>query len=174
MHRRIPLPLVLVISAALAPADLLAAKPKKESPSVNGKAVLWLDPGDIPSHNLYYGPDGEEDMPKLPVKFLEEDSAGISPKFEVRDQNGRKWKAKLGEEAQPETVATRLLWAVGYVTNENYFFPHLKVDDMPAQLREATSVKCAFKGIRGRGKKLATGIGRKILSRKRASSMVFG
>jgi hypothetical protein len=134
MHRRMSWPLVLVIAIALAPADLLAAKPKKESPSVNGKAVLWMDPGDIPSHNLYYGPGGKEDMPQLPVKFLEEDTVGVSPKFDVRDQAEKKWKAKLGEEAQPEIVATRLLWAVGYITNENYFFPQLKVEDMPKHL----------------------------------------
>src|SRR6266850_5588039 len=104
MHRRMFLPLGLVIAIALAPADLLAEKPKKESSSVSGKAVLWLDPGDIPSHNLYYGPGGKEDMPQPPVKFLAEDPLGISPKFDVRDQAGKKWKAKLGEEAQPEVV----------------------------------------------------------------------
>src|SRR6266480_2633269 len=119
MQRRLSLPLVLVIAIALAPADLLAAKAKKESSSTNGKGVLWLDPGDIPSHNLYYGPGGKEDMPQLPVRFLEEDTVGVSPKFDVRDQAGQKWTAKLGDEAQPETVATRLLWAVGYITNEN-------------------------------------------------------
>ena len=135
MRRRVSLLLVLVIAIALAPADLLAAKAKKQSPTTNGKAVLWLDPGDIPSHNLYYGPGGKEDMPQLPVKFLEEDTVGVSPKFDVRDQAGQKWKAKLGDEAQPETVATRLLWAIGYITNENYFFPHLKVEDLPSQLR---------------------------------------
>ena len=135
MHQRMFLPLVLMIAIALAPAELLAQKPKKESPNTNSKAVLWLDPGDIPSHNLYYGPGGKEDLPQFPVKFLEEDTAGTSPKFDVRDQAGKKWKAKLGEEAQPETVATRLLWAVGYITNENYFFPQLKVEDMPAPLR---------------------------------------
>src|SRR5947209_10083141 len=108
MHRRVSLLLVLVIATALAPADLLAAKVKKESPSTNGKAVLWLVPGDISSHNLYYGPGGKEDMPQLPLKFLEEDTVGVSPKFDVRDQAGQKWKAKLGDEAQPETVATRL------------------------------------------------------------------
>src|SRR2546423_11349352 len=134
MHRRMSLPLALVIAIALVPADLLAAKPKKESPSTNGKTVLWRDPGDIPSHNLYYGPGGKEGMPQLPVRFLEEDTAGVSPKFDVRDQAGKKWRAKLGEEAQPETVATRLLWSVGYITNENYSFPHLKVEDMPAHL----------------------------------------
>lgn len=182
MHRRMFLPLILMIAIALVPADLAAEKPTKESTSTNGKAVLWLDPGDIPSHNLYYGPGGKEDMPKLPVKFLEEDPLGASPKFDVRDQAEKKWKVKLGEEAQPETVAIRLLWAVGYITNENYLFPQLKVEDLPPHLsrgqnfvaKGGTSVKFAFKGIRARERKSVPGVGKKILSKKRGSSMAFG
>lgn len=60
---------------------------------------------------------------------------GTSPKFDARDSDGKKWKAKLGLEAKPETVASRLLWAVGYGANENYFFPDLHVNNMPPQLR---------------------------------------
>ena len=136
MRRHLSLPLILGIAVALAPIDLLAKKNKKdESSDAKGTAVLWQDPGDIPSHNLYFGPGGKEDMPQLPVKFVEEDTAGVSPKFDVRDQAGKKWRAKLGEEAQPEIVATRLLWAVGYITNENYLFPHLIVEGLPAHLR---------------------------------------
>ncbi len=136
MRRHVSLPLILGIAVVVAPIDLLAKKNKKdESSGAKGTAVLWSDPGDIPSHNLYYGPGGKRDMPQLPVKFVEEDTGGVSPKFDVRDQAGKKWRAKLGEEAQPEIVATRLLWAVGYITNENYLFPHLIVEGLPAHLR---------------------------------------
>ncbi len=41
---------------------------------------------------------------------------------------------KLGIEARPETVASRLVWAVGYFTNEDYVLPELKVGMMPAHL----------------------------------------
>ena len=34
-----------------------------------------------------------------------------------------KWRVKLGVEARPETVASRLVWAVGYYANEDYFLP---------------------------------------------------
>jgi hypothetical protein len=97
--------------------------------------ILWTDPGDIRSRNLYYGPGGTESEPKLPVKFLKEDLSGTSPKFDLVDARGHKWKAKVGDEAQPETAATRLLWAVGYFSNENYFFPDLYVRDMPPRLK---------------------------------------
>ena len=72
--------------------------------------------------------------PQLPVKFLKEDKHGQNSKFDVEDANGTKWKAKLGIEAQPEVVATRLLWAIGYFTNENYFVPNLEVNELPAHL----------------------------------------
>jgi len=96
--------------------------------------VLWRDPGNIKSRDLYYGPGGQKDEPQRPTRFLEEDPEGNSPKFVVEDAAGKKWKAKLGLEAQPEPVANRLLWAIGYNTNENYFLPKLKVENLPSRL----------------------------------------
>jgi hypothetical protein len=98
------------------------------------KPVLWSDPGDIRSRDLFYGPGGKEHHPKLPLSFVEEEKHGASPKFDVRDADDKKWKAKVGPEARPETVATRLLWAVGYKTNENYVVPELKVEGLPKRL----------------------------------------
>jgi hypothetical protein len=59
---------------------------------------------------------------------------GTSPKFVVHDENGVKWKVKMGHEARPETVASRLVWAVGYSTNEDYFLPEFHVEGMPGHL----------------------------------------
>ena len=101
---------------------------------VDKNIILWTDPGDIKSRNLFYGPGGQEDQPKLPVTFLKEDAKGHNPKFDVRDAAGKKWKAKVDIEAHTETVASRLLWAVGYLANENYFFPTLKVEGLPPRL----------------------------------------
>jgi hypothetical protein len=98
-------------------------------------AVLWRSPDDIKSRNLFYGPGGEKDAPHTLYTFQEEDMKGTSPKFIVRDENGVKWKVKMGHEARPETVAARLVWAVGYSTNEDYFLPELHVAGMPEHLR---------------------------------------
>jgi hypothetical protein len=65
---------------------------------------------------------------------------GTNPKFDVRDENGVKWRVKLGAEARPETVASRLVWAVGYSTNEDYFLPELRVENMPAHLRRGQNL----------------------------------
>ncbi|HXU15862.1 MAG TPA: hypothetical protein VN708_12100 [Terriglobales bacterium] len=98
-------------------------------------AVLWSDPGNIGSKNLFWGAGGEERQPKLPVEFEKEERGGTSPKFEVRDAAGKKWGVKMGLEPRPETAASRLMWAVGYLANETYFYPLLPVANMPATLR---------------------------------------
>ena len=51
-----------------------------------------------------------------------------------RDADGVKWKLKLGEEARPETAASRLVWAAGYFADEEYFLPDLVLKNMPANL----------------------------------------
>jgi len=103
-----------------------------------------------------------------PLTFVKEDDAGTSPKFEVKDADGTKWKAKLGPEAQPETVATRLMWAVGFITNENYFMSDTKVADLPHLKRGQEFVvgdEVKASGYRGKPKarKWVTGVGAVIL-----------
>jgi hypothetical protein len=105
-----------------------------------GNAVLWVDPGDIRTRNLYWGPGGKEHQPQLPLEFLEEDAHGTSPKFDVKDAAGKKWNAKLGLESKPEIVAARLMWAVGYVANENYHFTQVHVNNMAAVLKRGQSL----------------------------------
>ncbi len=72
--------------------------------------------------------------------FEKEDMAGSNPKFDVVDQDGIKWRVKMGDEARPETVASRLVWAVGYFANEDYFMPILHVQNMPHLHRGANLV----------------------------------
>ncbi|HET9181139.1 MAG TPA: hypothetical protein VFP59_03320 [Candidatus Angelobacter sp.] len=69
------------------------------------------------------------------MKFLTEDSHGQNSKLYLEDAHGEKWTAKLGVESQPETVASRLLWAVGYFANDDYYFDQLQVDGLPAHLK---------------------------------------
>jgi hypothetical protein len=102
--------------------------------SGTGAAMLWRDPADIAMRDLLHGPGGAAHQPRGPYTFLKEDLNGTNPKFTVRDSDGVKWKVKLGVEARPETVATRLIWAVGYSANEDYFLPDLQVSNMPPHL----------------------------------------
>jgi hypothetical protein len=107
-------------------------------------AVLWKDPGNIRARNLFWGIGGEKNQPQLPVEFISDEKHGSSPKFDVHDAEGKKWTAKIGLEAKPETAASRLLWAIGYGANENYFFNDLQVANMPATIRKG-------RGFLGRG-----------------------
>jgi len=93
-------------------------------------ALLWRQPEDISSLDMLNGKGGKVNCPKGPFTFLKEKMSGTSPKFVVRDSSGSKWKVKLGPEARPETAATRLVWAVGYFTDEDYFLPEITVHGM--------------------------------------------
>lgn len=108
--------------------------------AANQAAGLWHDPTDIASRNLYYGPGGKEHEPHGVFIFIKEDLDGTNPKFVARDQDGVKWKVKLGAEARPETVASRLAWAVGYFANEDYFLADLRVGDMPPRLHRGQNL----------------------------------
>ena len=104
---------------------------KKEAPP-EGTPVLWQEPTDIAARNLLLGPGGDGMKPDLSqVVWEETEDGGYSVKWRVRDGSGKKWVAKVGNEAQPETAATRLVWAVGYPTEVTYLFPCVKIVNAP-------------------------------------------
>ncbi len=127
--------ILMVLSASSAAKH--ASKPHESANVVsrNAPAVLWRNPTDISARDLFYGPGGKEHAPHTTFTFLKEDLNGTNPKFDVRDENGVKWRVKLGVEARPETVASRLVWAVGYYANEDYFLADLRVENMPRLTR---------------------------------------
>jgi hypothetical protein len=95
--------------------------------------MLWADPVDLNNRNLFYGPGGMvHEPPAGDFTFLKEDLEGSKPKYDVIDTNGVTWRIKLGTEARPETAATRLVWAAGYVADEDYFVGKIHVVGMPA------------------------------------------
>jgi hypothetical protein len=99
---------------------------KEEAPG--GTSVLWQEPVDIASRDLFLGPGGEAMQPDLrSITFLKEEKGGYSTKYRVKDGSGREWVVKIGKEAQSETAAVRLLWAVGYYTEINYLAPRVTI-----------------------------------------------
>lgn len=121
-------------TGAIAQDRFTAEAAKVETPST-ARPVLWREPADIESRNLLYGAGGEQGAPHPPFTFEKEDMEGTNPKFDVRDQSGVKWKVKLGAEARPETVAARLLWAIGYYTTDDYTLADFRVQGMPSHLK---------------------------------------
>ncbi len=107
-----------------------STKPEAKPALGAGSAVMWREPTDIASRDLFYGPGSKDRLPHGKLKFIKEDTKGVNPKFNVVDEDGTKWGVKFGNEAKPETAATRLVWAVGYFTNEDYYLADLAVGQL--------------------------------------------
>ena len=120
--------LLLIFSSAA----FAQGKRKEKKVVPRGRPVLWRNPGNIRDRDLFLGPGGAEMRPDTStITFIKEEKGGYSPKFRVRDRAGREWMAKLGKEAQSETAAIRLLWAIGYSTEINYLVPCVHINGAP-------------------------------------------
>ena len=98
-------------------------------------AVLWRDRGDVALLNVLDGPGVKARAPGGSFTFIEESKGGTAAKFVVQDENGVKWKVKLGPEAKPETAAARLLWATGYYADEDYYRAQIRVQGLKSLSR---------------------------------------
>ena len=122
---------ILTIISVVSLDVFSTAKSKKKKRQHGQKAaVLWRDPGNIRNRDLYYGPGSKELAPAPPFRFVKEVKEGGMPKFDVEDARGVKWRVKLGPEAQSETVASRLIWAVGYNAEESYYFDRANISGL--------------------------------------------
>ncbi len=107
--------------------QVLAYEGRGETSIADAKPVLW-EKVDIAQRDLYLGPGGAEMKPDTSeITFVVEEKGGSSKKFRIKDAAGRVWIAKLGNEAQSETAAVRLLWGLGYKTEINYLLPSLSI-----------------------------------------------
>ena len=122
--------LLLVLCTSIAVSAQKFRKGKTPG-AKNLPAVLWRDPGNVSTLDVFHGPGGKDHAPGSTYTFLKEDVGGSNPKFEIEDEKGVTWKIKLGNEAQAETAATRLLWAAGYFADEDYYVPELRVQGLP-------------------------------------------
>jgi hypothetical protein len=122
-------PILLLFSIiCLTSINIGLAKQKNKKELLTGTAVLWRKPADISRKDLFLGPGGAGMRPDLRrLTFIKEEKGGYSKKYRVRDASGREWVAKIGKEAQSETSAVRLLWAVGYESEVNYLVPVVKI-----------------------------------------------
>jgi hypothetical protein len=120
------LALVLLLTSAF--PGQAQDKKKKEKKVYKGPAIMWRAPHDLESRNLIDGAGGVNMKPDLSrITFIEQKTEGWSTKYRVRDGKNNEWIAKLSKEAQPETAANRLLWAIGYETEISYLIPELEI-----------------------------------------------
>ena len=114
--------LLLALSSLSHSTSTFADNEDKKEPT--GTPVMWVEPTDIATRDLFHGLGGKEMMPDLSqITFIREETIGYSTKYRVRDGRGRIWVAKVDKEAQSDTAANRLLWAVGYHTEIAYLVP---------------------------------------------------
>jgi hypothetical protein len=126
--------IITVLLLCIASAGFAQNTTRKKEPAPQGAKVLWREPADIELRDLFNGPGGDSMKPNLSrVTFIRDQAGGgYSINYRVRDGSGKIWVAKLRSEAQPETAAVRLVWAVGYMTEINYLAPCVKIEGAPA------------------------------------------
>ncbi|HEX8736360.1 MAG TPA: hypothetical protein VF721_13615 [Pyrinomonadaceae bacterium] len=109
------------------PARQTQKQQKQPKQAPEGKPIMW-ERVNIGRRDLFYGPGGRDMQPDLSrITFIKEETNGHNKKYRIKDGSGRTWVAKLGREAQPETAAVRLMWALGYKTEINYLVPTLTI-----------------------------------------------
>jgi len=123
MTRRFTLlTLWVCLFTAAAAASITAQQPAQSKPV----PILWKDPGNIAALDLFWGSGGSDKAPKPPFTFVSEDTGGTNPKVIVTDSQGRKWSVKFRsseskDEVHSEVAASRLLWALGFMVEDDYF-----------------------------------------------------
>jgi hypothetical protein len=123
---RARLSIAMAIAAALFTSDCARTLPRPSQQSVSGTLEqLWRMPSDLETRDLFHGPGGPELMPDASTyAFVARKTSGTNPGYDVRDPMGRLWSVKLGEEAQSEVTASRILWAVGFHQPPTYYVEH--------------------------------------------------
>lgn len=103
---------------------------QREEPNTAGQPFLWEEPSDVEQRDLLYGPGGPRGAPDAAGKFtfIRRSTSGTQKKIIVKDDRGREWTVKFGPEAKPETTAARIVWAVGYHVDQDYFVERARIE----------------------------------------------
>jgi hypothetical protein len=115
----VPLAVVTLCNGCVRPA----VRPTGSgAPTASELAQLWVDPQGA-ERNLFDGVGGRRGKPQAERRYevLERDTGGYSITYRVKDERGDEWNVKIGPEAQPEVVASRIVWALGYHQVASYF-----------------------------------------------------
>lgn len=123
----------VVTAASCAGVGVPATKTAPPSPG----ASMWVEPTDLASRNLVYGPWGKDNAPDPDgvYKLVVRKHAGVNLGMTVEDAQGREWSVKqpfpggLDPEGRVEVVLSRLLSAIGYHQPAVYYLPAFKLKD---------------------------------------------
>lgn len=103
------------------------SKKKNAEKAEKAEPVIW-EPVNVKKRNLLLGPGGSSIKPDLSlITLIKKEEGGSNLKYRIKDGSSRVWVAKIGKEAQSETAAVRLIWALGYKSEINYLVPELTI-----------------------------------------------
>jgi hypothetical protein len=119
---------LLLLCIVPAAPDRTAAGSAADAPRLG---QLWSEPGNLERADLTAGSLGRAAAPDPgdTFTFIKTKTRGTSPGLKVRDPRGRTWHVKQGREAQPETVVSHVLSAIGYRQPPVYFLPSFTIAD---------------------------------------------
>jgi hypothetical protein len=116
--------LIVVAWGTSSCAPVVQANHRQDRPAARAPMLqLWRNPTDLAQRDLRWGPGRAASAPLANAVYtvVKRDATGYSPGYDVVGPDKRKWSIKVGKEAQPEIVLSRILWALGYYQPETYF-----------------------------------------------------
>lgn len=128
----------LIVAISIAAAGCAGVGvPRASTAPKPASASMWVEPTNLPSRDLFYGPWGKENAPDPNGVFtlVELKHSGVNLGMTVKDAKGREWSVKqpypggLDSEAPVEVALSRLLSAVGYHQPPIYYLPAFTLED---------------------------------------------
>lgn len=124
-HLACRLGLIVVVFGTCSCAPVVQANHRQDRPSTTRAPMLelWKNPGDLAQRDLRWGAGRPANAPSATAVYtvIKRDDTGYSRGYDVVGPDKRKWSIKVGKEAQPEIVLSRILWALGYYQPETYY-----------------------------------------------------
>lgn len=160
MNRLTMTGVAVVLAVASVTACAKAKRPALQPSAAVPGAVLWVEPTDIATRDLFHGPWGPENAPDPADTYtlVEQKRSGVNPGMTVRDRQGREWSVKtpypggLDSEAPVEVVVSRLLSAVGYPQPPVYHLPAFRLkDDFGSRVVEGGRFRLKHGELAGEG-----------------------
>jgi len=152
--------LVVALSVASAAACAKAKRPALQPSAPVAGAVMWVEPTDLATRDLFYGPWGKANAPDPADTFtlVESKHSGVNMGMTVMDSRAREWSVKtpypggLDSEAPVEVTLSRLLSAVGYPQPPVYHVPAFRLkDDFGTRVMQGGRFRLKEKSLKDQG-----------------------
>lgn len=129
--------IALVAAVTIGASCAGVGRPQVQNTPPPAGTVMWLEPTDLATRDLYNGPFGAAHAPdpKDVYELIELKHTGVNLGMTVKDSKGREWSVKqpfpgnLDSEAPIEVVVSRLLSGIGYRQPPVYHLPAFTLKD---------------------------------------------